>query len=128
MDVESDASSDSSDAEAMSEKCELCGKDEDLKMCEMCQRRYVEKIPHRNLVSCGLGHLYEKCPNSKSYNRTGGMYDCCDESKHCPVCKHDIPFKEYLAYLQTNIEYPKLLEKYMSLGDAYECWYCWPCL
>ena len=110
------------------DKCELCGKDEDLKMCEECQSRYLLKIPHRNLTTCGYGHFYEKCPNAKTYRHTGSMYDCSGESEHCPVCKYDIPYTDFLAYLQTNIRYLNLLKKYMDEGEANECWYCWPCL
>ena len=56
----------SSDEESYVEetdKCELCGKDEDLKMCDACQDMYLEKIPHRGLVTCDYGHIYEMCPN-----------------------------------------------------------------
>ena len=120
------------EAEVSEEKitkiCELCGKDEDRLMCDACQARYLKKIPHRNLVTCAHGHIYAMCPNSTSYRRTGSMHDCQDQSEHCPVCKHDIPYEEYLAYMQTNIKYLDLLEKYMDESEANVCWYCWPCL
>ena len=111
------------------DKCELCGKDEDLNMCKECQGRYLLKIPHRNLTTCVHGHICEECPNHATwrYNRDSN-YNCGGSSDHCPVCKHDIPYMEFLAYLQTNIRYKDLLKKYMSEGDANECWYCWPCL
>ena len=109
-------------------KCELCGKDEDLKMCEECQDRYLSKI-NRNLTTCSsFGHIYEKCPNHQFWKYTGSDYDCCEESEHCPVCKYDISYAEFLAYLQTNIDYLDLLKKYMKEGEANECWYCWSCL
>ena len=107
--------------------CALCGKREDLLMCNACQDRYKKKMPHRNLTACARGHLREKCPNSLSYRRTGSAYDCCDESDHCAVCEHNVPYGEYLAFLQTNVVYSKLLEKYMDTVDACRCWYCVPC-
>ena len=109
--------------------CCVCEKDEDLNMCEECQGRYLLKIPHRNLITCVHGHIYEECPNHATwrYNRDSN-YNCGGSSDHCPVCKHDIPYVEFLAHLQTNIGYQDLLKKYMSEGDANECWFCWPCL
>lgn len=118
-------SSDFSDEEYIesTDKCELCGKDEDLLMCNDCQDEYLLKISHRRLLLCDYGHIYEKCPNDQL-----SMPDCSGYADHCPICNHNIPYVEYIKLLETNIEYINILETYMDLRDAYECWYCSSCL
>ena len=126
-----ESSSDESYVEE-TEKSEICGKEDGgLLMCDACQDEYLEKIDHRNLVTCAYGHIYEACPNLEDHwgSETGfsSIYECREHSEYCPVCKHDIPYQEFLAHMETDIDYLTMLQQYMDLADAYECWYCWPC-